>query len=120
MPVVYHLTNLLALLSDKLLVPFMMIGAFLANVITLIWDYPVESLPLLSLAAPFNWFFFLLQIAFYFLAWLGAQVKYRGSLGKLLYLPKPVDESTFPNTVPGAAASTVSDACRKSMPSCPS
>jgi hypothetical protein len=40
-------------------VPFMMIGAFLENMITLIWDYPVESLQLLSLAAPFNCFFFL-------------------------------------------------------------
>jgi len=77
------------------LVPFMMIGAFLANMITLIWNYPVESLPLLSLTAPFNWFFFLLQIAFYFLAWLGAHVTYRGSLGKLLYLPTFLVNSNY-------------------------
>lgn len=77
------------------LVPFMMIGAFLANMITLIWDYPVESLPLLSLAEPYNWFFFLLQIAFYFLAWLGAHVTYIGSLSKLLYLPTFLVNSNY-------------------------
>lgn len=77
------------------LVPFMMIGAFLANMITLIWDYPIESLPLLSLAAPLNWFFFLLQIIFYFLALLGAHVTYRGFLGKLLYLPTFLVNSNY-------------------------
>ena len=77
------------------LVPFMMIGAVLANVITLISDYPVESLPLLSLSVPFNWLFFLLQIVFYFLAWLGAHVKYGGSLGRLLYLPTFLVNSNF-------------------------
>jgi len=77
------------------LVPFMMIGAFLSNMISLIWAYPVESLPLLSLAVPFNWFFFLLQIIFYFFAWLGAHVTYRGFLGKLLYLPTFLVNSNY-------------------------
>ena len=77
------------------LVPFMMIAAFLANVTALIWNYPIKSFPLLSLSLPFNWLFFILQIVFYLLAWLGAQVAYTGSLGKLLYLPTFLVNSNY-------------------------
>jgi len=77
------------------LVPFMMIVAFLANMTTLIWKCPVKSLPLLFLLSPFNWLFFILQIVFYLLAWLGAHVTYRGSLGKLLYLPTFLVNSNY-------------------------
>ena len=77
------------------LVPFMMMGVFLANVAALIWNYPIKSLPLLFLSLPFNWLFFIAQIVFYLLAWIGTRVTFPGSLGKLLYLPTFLVNSNY-------------------------
>jgi hypothetical protein len=64
-----------------------MILAFLANLAALL---PLEKgggPAWLTLAAPFNWIAFILQIVFYLMAWVGMKVKRRGWVGKLLYLP---------------------------------
>lgn len=73
------------------LLPFGMIGAFLANLAALLWPTQVVSHlslgALFTLAAPFNLSFLVLQILFYGLALTGNIVSTRGFLGKLLYLP---------------------------------
>lgn len=69
------------------LIPLMMMTAFVANVIALIWPPQPSNLTWLYLAKPYNWIFFALQIFFYFMAWLGGRLRVKGLLGKLLYLP---------------------------------
>jgi cellulose synthase/poly-beta-1,6-N-acetylglucosamine synthase-like glycosyltransferase len=69
------------------LVPFAMLGAFLANLAALIWPPAAGGAALLRLATPFNLLFFGLQIAFYLLAWAGSFLRRESKIGKLLYLP---------------------------------
>jgi poly-beta-1,6-N-acetyl-D-glucosamine synthase len=72
------------------LIPFAMLGAFIANLLAVIM--PVENIysPFLQLAAPFGLFFLIGQILFYGIAWLGNYLQVNHSLssiGKILYLP---------------------------------
>jgi len=77
------------------LVPFAMIGAFLASFISIIWVHPLGSYPLLYLSPPYHWLIFILQLLFYFLAWLGRRITIKGYLGKLLYLPTFLVNSNY-------------------------
>jgi len=77
------------------LVPFAMIGAFLASFISIIWVHPLGSYPLLYLSPPYHWLIFILQLLFYLLAWLGRRVTIKGFLGKLLYLPTFLVNSNY-------------------------
>jgi len=69
------------------LVPFAMIFMLLANVVALSWGSKLSGPPLLVLQVPYNWVLFFMQLAFYFLAWLGGNHKFRGVFGEILYLP---------------------------------
>ena len=71
----------------RLLVPFAMFGALLANLAALLPNRIPPEGSLLRLAAPFNWIFFTVQVGFYLLAWLGNRTELTGRLGKILYLP---------------------------------
>ena len=77
------------------LVPFAMIGAFLASFISIIWVHPLGSYPLLFLSPPYHWLIFILQLLFYFMAWLGRRITLKGYLGKLLYLPTFLVNSNY-------------------------
>jgi cellulose synthase/poly-beta-1,6-N-acetylglucosamine synthase-like glycosyltransferase len=77
------------------LVPFAMIGAFLASFISIIWVHPSGSYPLLYLSPPYHWLIFILQLLFYLLAWLGSRITIKGFLGKLLYLPTFLVNSNY-------------------------
>jgi cellulose synthase/poly-beta-1,6-N-acetylglucosamine synthase-like glycosyltransferase len=77
------------------LVAFAMIGAFLASLISMIWVSSSRSYPLLYLSPPYHWLVFILQLFFYFLAWLGRRVSIKGFLGKLLYLPTFLVNSNY-------------------------
>lgn len=77
------------------LVPFAMIGAFIASFISIIWVHPSGSYPLLYLSLPYHWPIFILQLLFYLLAWLGRRVSPKSSLGKLLYLPTFLVNSNY-------------------------
>jgi cellulose synthase/poly-beta-1,6-N-acetylglucosamine synthase-like glycosyltransferase len=69
------------------IVPFAMIGAFLAGFISIIWVHPLGSYPLLYLSPPYHWLVFIPQLLFYILAWLASRITMKSNLGKLLYLP---------------------------------
>jgi poly-beta-1,6-N-acetyl-D-glucosamine synthase len=71
----------------RLLVPFAMIGAFLANLAALLPIMNPITLSLWLLSPPFNWIIFILQTAFYLVAWAGNTFKPAGKLGKIFYLP---------------------------------
>lgn len=69
------------------LVPLAMMGALLANLLTVFWPDRSRRNNLFHLTPPFNGLMLLLQLLFYGLAWLGNSIERRGKLGKLLYLP---------------------------------
>jgi len=69
------------------LVPLGMIGAFLANLLLLIWPPQPGAWAFLRLAVPWNWIFMGLQVAFYLLAALGSLVPGESKVARLLYLP---------------------------------
>lgn len=79
------------ILSHKFLrplVPFGMIGAFVFNLLAVL--FPPQSKGLLILSKPYSVIFLILQIAFYALAWIGRNSGNRGEQNKLLrliYLP---------------------------------
>jgi biofilm PGA synthesis N-glycosyltransferase PgaC len=77
------------------LVPFFMLGAFLSALAATLWLPQSGSMPLLHLAAPFNWIFLSAQVIFYFLAWMGRYFENSSTLGKLLYLPRFLVNSNF-------------------------
>ena len=77
------------------LVPFAMIAAFLASLVSIIWVHPSGSYPLLYLSPPYHWLIFILQLVFYLLAWLGRRITIKGFLGKLLYLPTFLVNSNY-------------------------
>jgi cellulose synthase/poly-beta-1,6-N-acetylglucosamine synthase-like glycosyltransferase len=68
-------------------VPFAMLGALLAGLLSVIWAQPAGAVPLLTLSPPYHWIVFGLQLLFYLLAFIGGRVKGKGLFGKLLYLP---------------------------------
>ena len=69
------------------LVPFGMIGAFIANLIAVCVPPQEQSLRLLHLAPPYNIIFFALQALFYLAALAGSLTKKSTRLGKMLYIP---------------------------------
>lgn len=79
------------ILSHKFLrplVPFGMIGAFLFNLLAVL--FPPQSKGLLILSKPFSVILLVLQILFYMLAWIGRNSGARGEQNKfmrLFYLP---------------------------------
>lgn len=68
------------------LVPFGMIGAFLASLFSVIWPASAENFLLLKLAFPYNWIIFMLQISFYLLALFGEKIN-KMPLGRWHYIP---------------------------------
>jgi hypothetical protein len=67
-------------------VPLGMIGAFFANAIAVGFSH--RGLPeWLFLGYPYNIIFMVLQVLFYFTAWLGMQIKPQGPIAKILYVP---------------------------------
>ncbi|MFN8455453.1 MAG: glycosyltransferase family 2 protein [Anaerolineae bacterium] len=69
------------------LVPLAMLGALLANLLSLFWPDRSPRRSLFRLTPPFNWLMLGLQLLFYGLAWLGNRRERGDKLGKLLYLP---------------------------------
>jgi poly-beta-1,6-N-acetyl-D-glucosamine synthase len=69
----------------RLLLPFAMIGAYLANLLALFPQLNGGRPSALWLTFPFNWIFFILQSLFYVLALIGNLSA--GKPGKLVYLP---------------------------------
>jgi poly-beta-1,6-N-acetyl-D-glucosamine synthase len=69
------------------LVPLGMIGAFVCNVILIIWEPLAGNLAFLRLASPWNLIFMGLQIAFYVLAGIGSMLPSKHKLARLFYLP---------------------------------
>lgn len=69
------------------LIPFAMIAAFLSNVLALFGICLVDGPAWLVLASPFDHTFFVLQVLFYGVAYVGMRVKSHGLLGKVMYLP---------------------------------
>jgi cellulose synthase/poly-beta-1,6-N-acetylglucosamine synthase-like glycosyltransferase len=74
----------------RLVVPFAMAGALLANLAAVIWPVNNAAYPWLQLAESPARFWLGVQVLFYGLAWLGnrlQQVRKASSLEKILYLP---------------------------------
>lgn len=69
------------------LVPFAMIGAFLANLMAIIWPEQEPHPSLWRLSYPWGGIIFFLQTLFYGLAYIGNFLRAGGQVGKLLYLP---------------------------------
>lgn len=74
-------------------VPFAMILALISNLALTL--FPPQSGSFWQLAYPFNWIFLGLQAAFYALAVFGNFVRFKGPLGKLLYLPTFLVNSNY-------------------------
>ncbi|MCS6992667.1 MAG: glycosyltransferase family 2 protein [Anaerolineales bacterium] len=74
-------------------VPFAMILALVSNLMLVL--FPAQSGSFWQLAYPFNWIFLGLQAAFYALAVLGNFVRFKGPIGKLLYLPTFLVNSNY-------------------------
>jgi biofilm PGA synthesis N-glycosyltransferase PgaC len=74
----------------RLVVPFAMFGALLANVAAVVWPNQHAAYPWLQLADPAGRFWLGLQVLFYGLAWLGSRLQKKrkaSGLEKILYLP---------------------------------
>ena len=69
------------------LVPFAMIAAMLANLLAYSPYGRISGPDWLVLAEPFRGLLLLIQLTFYLLAWIGSRFKFRGFVGKALYLP---------------------------------
>jgi cellulose synthase/poly-beta-1,6-N-acetylglucosamine synthase-like glycosyltransferase len=69
------------------LVPLGMIGAFISNVLLLIWPPFPGSSAFIHLASPWNQIFMGLQVAFYLLAAMGSLLSPNNRLTRFLYLP---------------------------------
>ncbi len=68
-------------------VPFAMIAALLSNLAAVIWPVEAARLAFWGLAAPFNFIFLFLQLAFYLTAAAGAYLARRGPIARWMYLP---------------------------------
>jgi len=71
----------------RLLLPFAMISALLANILAIFSHGGVNGPAWLILADPYNWIFLVLQGLFYMVAAMGMKFKLSGLLGKVLYIP---------------------------------
>jgi len=69
------------------LVPFWMLGAFLANICAILWPSSTGSFNFFTLASPFQWIFAGLQVFGYLLAFIGNKRENKESAGYLFYLP---------------------------------
>ena len=69
------------------LVPFGMLAAAIASVLTVILPRSAPGGSVQALTSPYNWIMLAAQVIFYATAWLGNHVEPGGSLGRLLYLP---------------------------------
>ncbi len=70
------------------LVPFMMVGALLSNLLAVLFPRRSEKYAALNLAPPFNWLILVAQTLFYGLAWLGnRQTGKKSGISTTLYLP---------------------------------
>jgi biofilm PGA synthesis N-glycosyltransferase PgaC len=69
------------------LVPFWLLGAFLANIGAILWPSNPGRFDFFTLAHPFQWIFAGLQIIGYGLAWIGNKQEKKNSLSYLFYLP---------------------------------
>jgi cellulose synthase/poly-beta-1,6-N-acetylglucosamine synthase-like glycosyltransferase len=67
--------------------PFGFIGAFLANILVIIFPVQTDELSLVKLSLPYSLIFMILQIVFYGAAIVGYKKNFEGSLGKILYIP---------------------------------
>ena len=68
-------------------VPLFMILALLTNVFSVFLAQNVAVPAWLFLSFPYNWIVLVVQIIFYFLAWLGRKRKFPGMIGKFIYVP---------------------------------
>lgn len=68
------------------LVPFAMAGAFVANVLALVFPSKWAA-ELWTLTSPWGWLFLMAQCTFYGLAFVGGKIKRKGRLERLFYLP---------------------------------
>jgi poly-beta-1,6-N-acetyl-D-glucosamine synthase len=69
------------------LVPFAMILAFVTNLLAFLWPSASFANKLLFLSPPYALILLALQCGFYLLAWIGNELKGKGPIGKLLYIP---------------------------------
>ena len=67
--------------------PFAMILSFVTNLLLVVNPPLSESTSIWQMGYPVNWIFFVVQLAFYGIGFLGNWVELPGKLGKLLYLP---------------------------------
>ncbi|MDR3575816.1 MAG: glycosyltransferase family 2 protein [Anaerolineaceae bacterium] len=74
----------------RLIVPFAMLGAFLANLAAVLWPVKDEAYAWLRLSGTAGYVWLALQVLFYGIAWLGSRLQHKqkaSSLEKILYLP---------------------------------
>ncbi len=72
----------------RVFIPFAMIGAFLCNLLLLVFPLDNSNHPGLHLSPPINLSLFVLQVLFYVLALIGNQFeKQHGIVGRILYIP---------------------------------
>ncbi len=69
------------------LVPLAMAGAFLTNLMLVCWPQTMSHSAILFLLPPVNWYFFIMQMLFYLLAWIGNRQKQYHRVHRYLYLP---------------------------------
>ena len=71
----------------RLLLPFAMFGALLANLLLIAWPLTTGATAgWLALSPPYGLVMLGLQVAFYVLAWVGTRTHRRGWIGKVLYI----------------------------------
>jgi cellulose synthase/poly-beta-1,6-N-acetylglucosamine synthase-like glycosyltransferase len=69
------------------LVPFAMIAALIANLVTVLKPLSITGSSLLLLSHPYDQIFLILQIIFYGIALIGMRFRLGGFIGKIIYLP---------------------------------
>ena len=86
------------ILSHKFMrpwVPFAMIMALVMNLLAFVIPHTTWKNGILSLGWPYRLILFSLQIIFYLSAWLGNNLRGRGVVGKILYMPAFLVNSNF-------------------------
>jgi hypothetical protein len=68
------------------LIPFAMIIALVSNLLALFSDGSFNKHSWLMLSSPYQWILLVLQVLFYLSAWIGSRYKFRGAIGKLMYM----------------------------------
>jgi cellulose synthase/poly-beta-1,6-N-acetylglucosamine synthase-like glycosyltransferase len=68
------------------LIPFAMIIALISNFLALFSDGSFNKPSWLMLSSPYQWILLVLQLLFYLSAWIGSRYKFRGAIGKLMYM----------------------------------